>query len=350
MKILKASAGSGKTYTLAKTYLEMLLESKDRYAYRHILAVTFTNKATAEMKNRILSNLAEKAEKDPKARQMLTDILHDYGAFSVTTIDKFFQQTLKAFSREIGQFADYQIELDRDSLISESMDRILDSLTEDKVELVDWLKASVLDKLETGKKPDIDGKLYETGKLLKSEEHRKLAEEFGIDDAEMFSKQRLDTIKEKCSSVVSDFEQKAAAAGMERTPGTKIKKPGVKKLGADPVLAELFDEPYRDYCTAYIINELIFSLGLAGEFYKEFDTLLKEKNLMCLDESNTILRDIIAGSDAPFVYEKLGVRFEKFLLDEFQDTSNIQWENFLPLLKESESHSSGSLVVGDVKL
>lgn len=104
----------------------------------------------------------------------------------------------------------------------------------------------------------------------------------------------------------------------------------------------------RQYGTL-IISNLIFSLGLAGEFYREFDALLKEKNIMCLDESNTILRDIIAGSDAPFVYEKLGVRFEDFLLDEFQDTSNIQWENFLPLLRESESRSGKSLVVGDVK-
>ncbi len=93
----------------------------------------------------------------------------------------------------------------------------------------------------------------------------------------------------------------------------------------------------------------MFSLGLAGEFYREFDALLKEKNVMSLDESNTILRDIINGSDAPFVYEKLGVRYEHFLLDEFQDTSNIQWENFLPLLRESESKGGGNLMVGDVK-
>ena len=101
--------------------------------------------------------------------------------------------------------------------------------------------------------------------------------------------------------------------------------------------------------TAFIVSRLVFSLGLAGEFYREFDALLKEKNVMSLDESNTILRDIINGSDAPFVYEKLGVRYESFLLDEFQDTSNIQWENFLPLLRESESRGGGNLIVGDVK-
>ena len=124
IKILKASAGSGKTYALAKEYISLLT---GKYAYRHILAVTFTNKATAEMKSRILKFLSESSDKNE--REMLRDILHDYSAFAVSTIDKFFQQALKAFAREIGQVADYQIDLDKDSLIREAMDRILDSLT-----------------------------------------------------------------------------------------------------------------------------------------------------------------------------------------------------------------------------
>ena len=132
MKILKASAGSGKTFNLSKTYLDLLLGSPDPRRYRHILAVTFTNKATAEMKSRILSDLRSRSASDPVAKEVLLNLLHDYGSFAVSTIDRFFQQALKAFSREIGQFADYQIELDRKSLIREAMDRILDSLTEDK--------------------------------------------------------------------------------------------------------------------------------------------------------------------------------------------------------------------------
>ncbi|MBQ5582687.1 MAG: UvrD-helicase domain-containing protein, partial [Bacteroidales bacterium] len=92
VKILKASAGSGKTYRLSKTYIDLLLKSKASYPYRHILAVTFTNKATAEMKSRILRDLYN--SEDPKARKLLVDILHDYSAFSVTTIDKFFQRAL----------------------------------------------------------------------------------------------------------------------------------------------------------------------------------------------------------------------------------------------------------------
>ena len=163
IKILKASAGSGKTFALAKEYIRLLLQSGDPYAYRHILAVTFTNKATDEMKGRILkeldilasnpeksSYLADMEEytgKDKRyissmSKTLLSNILNDYSAFSVSTIDRFFQRALKAFSREIGQFASYQVELDKNSLIKESVDRILDSLTEKDKVLVGWLTVS----------------------------------------------------------------------------------------------------------------------------------------------------------------------------------------------------------------
>ena len=350
MKILKASAGSGKTYRLSHTYLDLLLKNWASNPYRHILAVTFTNKATGEMKARILRDLAELAKTDPRARTLLTELLHDYGAFAISTIDRFFQQALKAFSREIGQYADYQVELDKDSLIAEAMDRILDSLTEDSGELLDWIRESLSDTLEQGRRYRVDEGLLEIGRLLKNDEFRELADREGISGKEAFGKERLKRIRESCRAVIRDFSARVEAMGLPVAPGELIKMPGKRALKASPELAELFDEPYRIYCTAFILDGLLFQLGLAGEFYREFDALATEKNVLCLDESNTILRDIINGSDAPFVYEKMGVRFEHFLLDEFQDTSHIQWENFLPLLRESEGKTQdGSLIVGDVK-
>ena len=135
IKILKASAGSGKTHALAGTYIDLLLDtdSEGDYAYRNILAVTFTNKATDEMKTRILENLFSKAKdsSDPqsgKATRVLSNILHDYSAFNVSTIDKFFQQTLRAFAHELGHYSSYQVELDKQLLAEEAVDDILDSL------------------------------------------------------------------------------------------------------------------------------------------------------------------------------------------------------------------------------
>ena len=131
LTVYKASAGSGKTFRLAVEYIKLLLDNPK--AYEGILAVTFTNKATDEMKSRILKELhllATSPKDSPyyeelvgsfetedalrrRSETVLCDILHDYGAFAVSTIDRFFQQTLKAFSREIGQFATYQVELGR---------------------------------------------------------------------------------------------------------------------------------------------------------------------------------------------------------------------------------------------
>ena len=350
MKILKASAGSGKTYQLSHTYIDLLLASREPHPYRHILAVTFTNKATAEMKSRILRDLAELAKTDPRARDLLTDMLHDYGAFAVSTNDRFFQQALRAFSREIGQFADYQVELDKKSLISEAMDRILDSLTEESGDLLTWIRHTLAETLEQGRKYQVDEGLQEIGLLLKNDEFRKLAEQEGISGREAFGKERLKKVRESCRRVMQDFCDRATALGLEAKPGEKVVPPSQTKLAkAGPEVQELFGDPYREYCTALILDGLLYRLGLAGEFYKAFDELLAEKNVLSLDDSNTVLRDIIAGSDAPFVYEKLGVRYEHFLLDEFQDTSRIQWDNFLPLLLESDAQNHENLIVGDVK-
>ena len=180
LTIMKASAGSGKTFNLARKYISLLLRNRDKHAYRHILAVTFTNKATDEMKSRILKEL-HILSVDPshsrylkdlmnelgmtsdmlssKARVVLHEILHDYSAFAVSTIDRFFQQTLKAFSREIGRFASYQVELDKNSLVSESVDRLLDSLTEEDDNLLSWLTDNVLEQIEQGGRYSMDANL-----------------------------------------------------------------------------------------------------------------------------------------------------------------------------------------------
>jgi len=425
IKILKASAGSGKTYNLAKEYISILLGSSDRYAYRHILAVTFTNKATAEMKSRIVKELYMLGT-DPEASgyfsdfvpalcpdaetlrsksgRILTDILHDYGSFYVSTIDKFFQMTLKAFSREAGQMASYQIELDRKALVHESVDRMLDSITEDSTELIGRLEEGVMEQLRQGKRINLERGLYEMADRLKNDERRERSESMGIDPAVAFSAESLAAVGAECDRVIDAFASALAAAAravsdamdaagvplsettrgflsqvtgyFDIVPGQAVKKPteAFMRNAADSSLwfaktkakkylplvegvlegplgdfCAMFDVPFKMYSTAVLLKEQSFSLKLAGDFYREFEALLKEKNVLGIDDSNTILRDIIDGSDAPFVYEKMGVRFEDFLLDEFQDTSTIQWQNFLPLLRESDASGRPNLVVGDVK-
>ncbi len=422
---MKASAGSGKTFRLARKYIEILLDSNDRYAYRHILAVTFTNKATDEMKDRIIKELFKLAGNPEKSKYFkyfnenkgfskeyiqqksamaLSDILHDYSAFSVSTIDRFFQQTLKAFSREIGQFASYQVELDRDSLVGESVDRILDNLTEDDSQLLSWLTDNVLEQIEQGGKYSLDANLTEMALRLKSQQRTQALEKAGLSAEEEYSKDKLLKIRNVCRGIMSNFSDSVRSAanaaldilhqaGVDPAESNRkfmnqfynysqlddtdlVQMPTesfmTKAMDSDQWFAKtkapkymplvypfleapledfcaLFAQPFKLYNTALNLDKQLFGLGRVGVLNRSFMELMKEKYGLCIDDSNTILRDIIDGSDAPFVYEKLGVRYENFLLDEFQDTSEVQWENFSPLLKESDSKDGKNLVVGDVK-
>ncbi|MGN1215018.1 MAG: UvrD-helicase domain-containing protein [Candidatus Cryptobacteroides sp.] len=423
IKIMKASAGSGKTYNLARTYIRLALSRTDRHAYRHILAVTFTNKATDEMKARILKELhvlASNTESSPyfsdllpefgsaealakRASQALSDILHDYGSFSVSTIDRFFQHALKAFAREIGQFANYQVELDRKSLVSETVDRILDSLSEDNPALLKWLTGAVISELSEGKKFNLESRLDKIAESLLSEEHRTLVEKFGIDEVKEYSQDNLAALKKSLREARNGFIKgaKCRAGALVDAFGRNGLQPadfcrnvmdkvyeyaGISLNDIPPVLKKthyncnqdyscwfrkaqfkeyahlegelmpLYRDFYKfvtvsikDYYTAGTVLGIVDEMAIAMDLYREFNQLLKEKNVVSLDDSNAHLRDIIDGSDAPFIYEKLGVRYDSFLLDEFQDTSRIQWNNFLPLLKESDSKGGDSLIVGDVK-
>ncbi|MBQ6910558.1 MAG: UvrD-helicase domain-containing protein [Bacteroidales bacterium] len=412
LKILKASAGSGKTYNLAREYIRLILMGEKPDAYRHVLAVTFTNKATDEMKRRILKELYTLAREPEtssyfkdfvpalfgdaerlrqKARQQLTGILHDYSAFAVSTIDRFFQQTLRAFSREIGQFSSYQVQLDRAALVNESVDRVLDTLSEKDGNLLGWLTGSVKEDLRQSGTFSLDKRLQEVAASLQTLPAGQVR----------FPRENLERLQKVCREIIKNYEEQVRAAagaclavfeaeGIDpaesnhglfkplyryRDGKSPVSRPtdaflrkapdpaqwfakskdslrqrleGVLDAPVQAFLA-LFGTPYKEYNTAKTILGQIYGLGVAEELREAFTQIQKEKNVISIDDSNTILHSIIDGTDTPFIYEKLGVRYEDFLLDEFQDTADIQWENFRPLLTGSESTGNDSLVVGDVK-
>lgn len=373
--ILKASAGSGKTYRLSGEYVDILLSAERERPYRNVLAVTFTNKATAEMKDRILKQLQKRAS-DPeypyrkKSEEYLLEILHDYTAFSVSTIDAFFQQTLRAFAREVGQFGGYEINLDRELLINEAMDRLLDSLAPEQTELVSWMRDNAMEQISRGEKVDVSSSLYKIGKLYKESE---------ITDTAQYDKKTLAKTRKECWQIIRDFEARykrnlymintdslsKTALRSLNTIKCKFEKTGELAVptaanlcneisGTD--FSNLFYSPcgawsdeYKSYNTALIVKDLIYGLGVIREFDKQYNNLLTEKGVLSLDDSDKLLQKIIDGSDAPFIYEKIGVKYFNYLLDEFQDTSTIQWGNMQPLLDQSNAWGQHSLVVGDVK-
>lgn len=431
VEVMKASAGSGKTYSLAREYIRLLMmprmvdgrPSRDPRSYRHILAVTFTNKATGEMKSRIIEELHalsmdpsaspyleylkkecrfdDDGEVKEHASLLLSNILNDYGAFSVSTIDKFFQQTLRAFSREIGQFAEYQIELDRDSLVIECAERVLDSLSEEKKELLEWLTDSTLDFMYEGEKCNLDTALLDFAKGYMSPTYREKAKDLGMDKAAAFSEKNLKDLIGTCRSIRKEFKKDLLAAVKEASDylaactGVKANvlsglakiasfdfsktidmETGLKSIkdvaaGVDPVTQKerrkygdadieymrnlisgvhaFSGDRLKQYNTAVLLEKQIYVFRVAEALDTEFSALLKEKNVLSIDDTNAVLQDIIGHTDAPFIYEKMGVRYNHFLLDEFQDTARVQWDNFLPLLKNSISEGCYNLIVGDVK-
>lgn len=433
--IMKASAGSGKTWNLAKTYITLLLKAEDTVAYRNILAVTFTNKATDEMKARIVKQLSILAT-DPcsseyygffvpelfkgpdvlkqRAEAILCNILHDYSAFSVCTIDKFFQQVLRSFARELGQYESYQLELDGDSLVKESVDRLLDSMSEQDSDVVEWLRDEALRQLSDKGYYSIEAVLNGAAKKLHSVWFRELTENNGIDAQSMCSKDNVHRLVKSCddyvrkyreevksaaSDLVADFENAgidldqtmrgwakciSAYSELEDTAEIpQLSEANLKKIDSSvtadisswfkkadawmadnltkqhdfekhrDALFQLMTSGYGMYLTAKQITSQLFGFGIYRELQQNYSDLLKEKNVMCIDDSGSLLSSIIDGSDAPFIYEKTGTRYNSFLLDEFQDTSVVQWHNFLPLLQNSEAGAEPeeirNLIVGDVK-
>lgn len=428
---MKASAGSGKTYNLAREYIRLLLMpaevdgklSRDPYAYRHILAVTFTNKATAEMKTRIIDELdvlatcasssayfdflkeeclySSEEEMRADAVRVLSNMLNDYGAFHVSTIDSFFQQTLRAFAREIGQVAEYQVELDRNSLVGEAADRVLDSLSEEDNGLLKWLSASSIEQIEDGNGFHLERVIGDFAQGYMSDGYRTKAEAIGLDEDKAFSEENIKKLRRICRKVVNDYDTMlmSAVAGLQNAfsgytgvnqnllkniaalaeldcsgtikldgfttmrncaeDGSKCFTGKAKKeygeagaAAAETLLREFFkleDRRLTIRNTAKILEGQVYVFRVAEALKIEFDKLLKEKNVLSLNDTNAILRDIIGGTELPFIYEKLGVRLRHFLLDEFQDTSVIQWDNFMPILRESISQGCYNLIVGDVK-
>lgn len=432
VEVMKASAGSGKTYSLAREYIRLLmmpqetdgLLARDPRSYRHILAVTFTNKATGEMKSRIieeLHTLATEPARSPyldylkaecrfddddrirsHAARLLSNILNDYGAFSVSTIDKFFQQTLRAFSREVGQFAEYQIELDRNSLVTECAERVLDSLSEEKKELLEWLTDSTLDFMYEGEKCNLDAALLNFAKGYMSQAYKEKAKEAGVDKSAAFSEGNLKKLIGTCRSIRKQFENDLIAAveearkylsactdvkanilsGLDKIASFDFAKTidmgsGLKTImdvangDTAPVTQKgmrLYGDADIEYMrgliagvyafsgdrlklfnTAVLLEKQIYVFRVAEALDEEFASLLKEKNVLSIDDTNAVLQDIIGHTDTPFIYEKMGVRYNHFLLDEFQDTARVQWDNFLPLLRNSISEGCYNLIVGDVK-
>ena len=391
--LVKASAGSGKTYRLTKEYVNLLLagDPADVQRFKHILAVTFTNKATDEMKERIVKRLEERANDlgDPlhkKARACLSAILFDYSSFSVSTIDRFFQTVLRAFAREIDQYLSYRVEVDNETVLLQVVDLLLDSLGEpDKEALHQWLRRYAVGLAEQGQSWSLRAPLLKMAEEFMGENFRRQAMLMGDDFGK---REEIATLQQQLKTICESFENTVKQAGKrilellsevqvkptsltagKKKPFTVVNAwakgtmsvpapyileglerhnlPEIKRLTED--VCQLFATEYRAYTTARAVLDDIHLLGIYSDLLKQLQSYLQENNLMLLARSTELLNGIIGDEDTPFVYEKIGNRFDHLMLDEAQDTSRMQWDNFQPLFKNSAAKGFSSLVVGDIK-
>lgn len=396
VSVVKASAGSGKTYRLTQDYIDLLL-SGDVQSYKHILAVTFTNKATDEMKSRVIEDLDRLSRSDdpraPLAAGRLRRILHDYTCFSVSTIDKFFQTVMRSFAREIGQYASYRVELDTDAVLDQVVDLLLDSIEDPAHDaLLKWLKDYSFDQVEQGDGWNIVRPLKAMAGQFLDESFLLRVREAGRGTDVLGDKASLKAFLKKLDGIIAGYEKEAVAIGQEgirllaaegftpdavhygasgptmifqkwasrvfeeKLQSDKRIQGALAKLSDPAPLEQLFQrvrtqlgEPLRLRNTALLIRKNLYLLGIYSDLQRTLDDYLRENNVVLLQLSTDLLSRIIAEDDTPFVYEKIGNRYEHLMLDEAQDTSLMQWNNFRPLFRNSQASGGRNLVVGDIK-
>jgi len=411
-KILNASAGSGKTYQLAYKYVRDVVGQPS--LYRHILAVTFTNKATEEMKSRILKEIhllasgagssyleklcaelhQDRAAVRKRAAEVQAKILHDYSRFTVLTIDTFFQRILRAFIKELGIDLNYNVEIETASVLAKSADTLIEEITADG-ELLRWMTEFIEERIDEGRKWDVrEGILALGGELFKERNRQTLAAPHPKEELREFVRQasaRAETTRRRMREAAAkgvalmdaaglspaDFSGRSrsfahyfqtVAAGELKAPSDTVLKRARSTDGwcaarspaeavvpqLQPLLLEmctLYEENIRSWNTCDLVRENYRSFALLSDLYARVQELCDRQNTMLLSETKYILSEFIGRNDAPFIYEKAGNRFERFMIDEFQDTSVREWENFLPLLRNAmaQSDETSVLLVGDIK-
>lgn len=430
LSIYKASAGSGKTHTLTQEYLLMLFreQKKQRDYFKphsRILAVTFTKKATAEMKERILEALyglsqdptkskfygelhqklhIDACEMQQQARELLIGILTDYNRFSVSTIDGFFQQVIRTFAMDLGLSTSYELALDGKEVMQQAVDDLFRRIRlaqQHDPDIISWITEFAQQNIDDNRRWNPHDTISQfANELLKEQltRHITAVQDFFADKSALSSYKRaleqiikqttqdIQTIQEQAQTIIKDIEglkKNAVSAfytptkdlitkGLNKTfldvlqdPQTLYTKSKTTKLQQEEItslyqqhleplyrqLAHIFEHQLVDYHTADAILKHLYTVGLLQDIAAQVHTTNRETGRIPISDINMLLHEVIDGQDAPFIYERLGQHLNHYMIDEFQDTSELQWENFRPLIEETQSNGvdNDNLIVGDVK-
>ncbi|MBO5660688.1 MAG: UvrD-helicase domain-containing protein [Bacteroidaceae bacterium] len=429
--VYRASAGSGKTFTLAAEYIALLLRQPNGNEFQHILAVTFTNMATAEMKGRIIAYLYSLAHNLPglrdfkeklqtilqnegitlsdetiqqRAANSLSFILHDYTHFRVETIDSFFQSVVRNLAHELGLNSNFQVELNAKALIDRAVDRIIENLRDDQPDSVKQTITALLEsKMNEGKSWNVTAVvksfakcIYDEAFQMRTEDEQALLRSkedirrFVADivkireqaaqqllsqvnavksaiDAQELNFQRISYANRYMSFLTKIEQFRMTDKEMSATVYTTLyedatnllrsadrKKPDLVEQAdqTSALLRQLYDDYKRiqlDVTTVQLTLRHINELSLLGHIEDASEALCEEHNQFSLNKTPVLLQKLVGSNDSPFVFEKAGTQFRHVMIDEFQDTSLMQWLNFRVLLLDNLSAGGMDLLVGDVK-
>jgi len=423
--IYNASAGSGKTFTLVKEYLKIILKSPFHDTFKNILAITFTNKAASEMKERIIETLKDFSEKDilensnnmfqiiceeldmkpeavhNKSKILLNSIVYNYAFFDISTIDGFTHRIIRTFAYDLKLPLNFEVELDQDALLSEAVDRLIAKAGTEK-KLTKVLIDFAIEKADDDKSWDVSYDFYKISKLLINENDIPFIDKLKsktLDDFKVLKKQLKINIKDAEKNIVEiaqntlnlieeaglefkDFSRstlpnhfkKASKLEFNSLYGNNLEENISNRTGVYPktlsdAIANIIDQILPEIEISYkTIKATVYNLKFLKACYKnmtplsvlnainkELTDLKVEQNKILISEFNNMIHHEIKGQPTPFIYERLGEKFNHYFIDEFQDTSVLQWENLIPLIdnklaQDNQDNSPGSLmIVGDAK-
>jgi len=412
--IVKASAGSGKTYRLVKEYIALMIKEDYSKSFSKVIAMTFTNKAAIEMKQRIVSgldtiaspstgkkdnsllmlDLAKELNLKPKEVQrrcgkVLQSILHQYEDFNVMTIDKFNLRLIRSFSRDLDLGTDFDVIMEESEVIEKIVDGLLNKIgDEDSHQLSELLFKYAKSNLEEETGWDFRRKLVEFGKILSSEKNRENVKSLMEVN---FSTEMHGVLQGTIKTIDKLFLQKAqlirdlfdnGTVSSDDLPGKSKTLSRIDKFldgktfftdGKAPIHTDAFhkmlekenyptelrsllldlEKYWKENIDEYVSTKLFlsnfFNMALLQYMASSLEDVKKEEQMILISEFSKLISDLIQNEHTPFIYERLGTRFQHFLLDEFQDTSHLQWLNLVPLIDESIGNGRKNLIVGDAK-
>lgn len=424
-KVFQASAGSGKTYTIIKEYLSLCLRSANSVNnFRNILAITFTNASANDMKDKIIKNLKEiigssevkdntmeadlikelgilDEELKHNAQLLLTQIIHDYSSFCVSTIDAFVQKISRSFAHDLGLPSQYSVSIDEDEVVDTVVANLGMQINDDNKFLVAILKNFINNQFDKEEKFDLSSKLAEFAKKLLSEkaynryETNTIDSENSYQQADRFLKDKTEPFITLVENFINTFDAFVSRYGLQTDDFSytskglpafinKLKSKTLDAIGSNaqkvidgkkwhsenaenrfgaeelntigdelmdflPQFAKDYKNGFAEYLFYNSQRELLYLYALRTQIRSEMEKLTEDEDIVHISEFNKLISSVLGDFSVPFIYERIGEKYKHIFIDEFQDTSILQWQNLIPMIDNGLASGNLSMIVGDGK-